>query len=348
MLYYTIFDAICSIMFLNHFNMESTSDKVPLPDGFENMSNEDKIAWLNETCKHLVKKFFFEDQDDALADLRAVLIDDSHPENYWVTSESDGRFICHYCEKSYVYLNSLKCHEMQKHDYKPAKKTTSKKPKDASDEIHDYILLLFKLIALLKNLDTAIDMADGKRAVTSAKYELAIFNRTNKIKYVIGCIHLTSLTEEILPYEQSERLIANRTVNLSGGKNNNVALDEYLEMLNRDSKEIVKGHQTKDSIIKHSKEFPHLIRMAKYFDIISEIRARKGFHKVPKYKADVQKVIKELIEIRALDFVPRRTLPCRALVKSRDMYKDAERGLPSLIARHKPFLPYARLRNKRM
>lgn len=89
-------------------------------------------------------------------------------------------------------------------------------------------------------------------------------------KYAIGCVHLTTLTEETLSSEQSQRLIYNRSINIQGGKNNNLALDEYLEMLNRDSKEIVKGHQTKTSIISHSKEFPHLINFTNQFDIISQ------------------------------------------------------------------------------
>lgn len=42
-------------------------------------------------------------------------------------------------------------------------------------------MLLFKLTALLKILDTAIDMTDGRRYVRSAKYELPVFTKTKKI-----------------------------------------------------------------------------------------------------------------------------------------------------------------------
>lgn len=37
--------------------------------------------------------------------------------------------------------------------------------------MHDYFVMLFKLVILHKNLDTAVDMGDGERAVKSAKYE---------------------------------------------------------------------------------------------------------------------------------------------------------------------------------
>lgn len=88
---------------------------------------------------------------------------------------------------------------------------------------------MFKLTALLKNLDTAIDMGDGARSVRSAKYEMPIhvFNKTNKLKYVIGCVQLVDMSENphTLTSQQRERFNANRTIILQGGKNNNIALD---------------------------------------------------------------------------------------------------------------------------
>ena len=205
--------------------------------------------------------------------------------------------------------------------------------------------LVFKLVCLLKNLDSAIDMGDGKRSVRSALYELPIFNSTHKVKYVIGCIHLTSLSREILTEEQKQRLIYNRSVNIQGGWNNNVALDEFLEMLNRDSKVVVKGNQNKDSIILHSKKYPHLINVVNHFDLISEISARKGFHKKPSYVIDVHKVLKELLRMQAFLHIPGRQFVCRSLCKDRDPFLNSYKGLSLLIHRHRPVSPYGRLRN---
>lgn len=140
---------------------------------------------------------------------------------------------------------------------------------------------------LHKNLDTSVDMGDGERAVRSSKYELPIYHITNKVEYSIGSIHLTGLTSGILSEDQSERLVANRFVNLQGGKNNNISLDKYLEMLNRDSKIACSGHKTKYSIISHSKEYPHLINFNSHFDNITDVKGRKGFHHIPSYKEDV-------------------------------------------------------------
>lgn len=346
-LYYTIFDAICCILFLKEFKLDNIEDEIELPENFSDKTNEEKIEWLNSICLEVVQKWFFEN-DDMFQQLREVLENPDHPENYWVANEQDGRFSCHFCDKFYLNVGSLKTHEVSKHQYVIQKAEKTKKTTTSSDdELFNYILLLFKLTGLLRNLDTVIDMADGRRSVRSCKYELPVFNKTEKMKYVIGCIHLTALSEEILSEEQQERLVANRTINLQGGKNNNIALDEYLEMLNRDSKDIVTGHQTKESIIAHSKQYPHLINYIKHFDVMSDVRQRKGFHKLPSYKADVMKVAKELLDVKALDYTKKRTLICKELCTDRNPFENSYKGLATFIHRHKPMIPFSRLRNKR-
>lgn len=144
---------------------------------------------------------------------------------------------------------------------------------------------------LHKNLDSAVDMGDGERSVRSTKYEIPIYNKTNKTKYCIGSIHLTGLTSGLLPVTQEERLKANRFINLQGGRNHNIALDEFVEMLNRYSKVACSGHLTEDSIVQHSKEYPHIINIAKHYDVISDIKSKKGFHHLPSDKEDVRKVL---------------------------------------------------------
>lgn len=176
----------------------------------------------------------------------------------------------------------------------------------SKDELYGYMLLLFKLSLLHKNLDNAVDIADGTRSIKSAKYELLIYNYTNKTKYAIGSIHLIAMPEGLLNKELKERLTANRFINLQGGKNNNMALDEYVELLNRNSKIACSGFQTKKNLIAHSKEFPHIINLTKHFDMICEVTGRKGFHTVPSYLEDVQRVLKELVEINALSVIESR------------------------------------------
>jgi hypothetical protein len=344
-LYYTVLDAICCYLFLQELNLENLEDSIPLPDHFDQYADADKISWINDICERIIQKYFFEGSPDIMSTLRDCVTDKSHPDNYWVSNFNEGRVKCHHCEKTYAYVGSLKAHEEKMHGVTVSKKQRKEKKK-SKDELNGYIMLLFKLSLLHKNLDDAVDMADGVRSIRSAKYELPIYNFTNKTKYAIGSIHLVAMTEGLLNEELKVRLTANRFINLQGGKNNNLALDEYVELLNRDSKFACSGFQTKESIIAHSKEFPHIINSTKHFDDICDISGRKGFHTLPSYLEDVKKVFKELSEINPFSVVDGRKLKCETLKSDPNIYDECFSGLSTLIVRHKPVVAYHRLRNK--
>ena len=333
-MYYTLLDALCLLLFMDFMDAHDLEQEIHLPDDFDAKSKTEKIEWLDSQSESILKMWFFDQGNDIFENLRDIVCDIDHPENYWTSTLDDGRFRCHHCDKTYAHVGSLQTHEEKIHDVHIAKK--SKKQKDKKkDQLQDYLLMLFKLVLLHKNLDTSVDMGDGERAVRSSKYELPLYHLTNKVKYSIGSIHLTALTSGILSEDQTERLIANRFVNLQGGKNNNISLDEYLEMLNRDSKIACSGHKTKDSIITHSKEYPHLINFVGHFDNITEVKGRKGFHHIPSYKSDVVKVFKDLKQANVLTHTPNRP------------FKDAYPGFSSLVHRHKPRKPFIRQRDPR-
>jgi len=289
LLYYAVLDAICLCMLLRYFDISDLDQDIPMPDTFASNTEEEKICWLNSISSSILDEWLFHGQPDVFIKLKDVVGDADHPENYWLSTMEEGRIKCHFCDTTYAYVGSLKSHELKVHNVKieRPKQQSSNKKKDA---LHNYVVMLFKLVLLHRNLDTAVDMGDGERVVRSAKYELPIYNSTNKVKYLIGSVRLTALTSGVLPKDQSERLIANRFVNLQGGINNNISLDEYLEMLNRDTKVACSGHQTKESILKHSKEYPHLVNLANHFDAITHLTGRKGFHHLPSYQNDVKQL----------------------------------------------------------
>ncbi|KAK3083023.1 hypothetical protein FSP39_011873 [Pinctada imbricata] len=295
LLYYTIGDAICVAMFRNELGTCSmdVEDELTLPD-LSRMSVEQKKEWLNGVCEKLVKKWFFEESDDVFQEIREVL-ENAHPEeNYWTSTLESGRFRCHQCSKEYKRVSSLKAHESEKHKI-PLKHSTKKK-RETKDEVHCYIMMLFKLVMLHRNFDSAFDMGDGSRCVRSAKYELPIYHKTHKIKYTISSIHTIAMSSGLLNPDQEERFIGNRFVKLQGGVNSNIALDEYKEMINRDTKASCTGHKTKESILRHSKEYPLLVQLTNQLEAASSMGTRKGFHHLPSYCSDVQKVAKDLLE----------------------------------------------------
>lgn len=119
-------------------------------------------------------------------------------------------------------------------------------------------------------------------------------------------------------------------------------------MLNRDSKVVCCGYQTKESIILHSKEYPNLINFAKHFDKISCIRERKGFHHLLPYQTYVEQVLNDLMENNVLVYNPQRKLHCQKLSTDSNPYSNSFFRLSSMIHRHRPNLPFGRLRNPRL
>lgn len=332
-------------MFLSLMNAETVDEEISVPENFPDLPDSDKIAWLDNISLQILEKWFFEGSDDIFNNLREIMLNAQHPDNYWISNrQEDGRFKCHYCDKSYLHSNTLQYHEKKIH-HVTIQKPDQKQKKKEKDEVFEYVVMIFRLTLLLKNLDSGIDMGDGERVVRSAKYELPLYNQTNKVKYVIGSIHLTALTSGILPHHQRNRLVANRFVNVQGGKNNNVSLDEYLEMLNRDSKVVATGHQTKESILQNSKDYPHLVNVKDHFEDITGIRTRKGFHHLPSYSSDVLKVLKELMDQDVLTQNNTRNLQCKSLVPNRNLFSSAYKGLSTLIHRHMPYTPIRRLRD---
>ena len=151
-----------------------------------------------------------------------------------------------------------------------------------------------------------------------------------------------SFTEGVL----DKGLIANRSVNLQGGKNNNMALDEYVELLNRESKIACSGYQTKESILRHSKEFPHIVNYVKHFDVFCGVTNKKGFHNLPSYEQDVQKIVTELQDINAFTFVEGRKLKCKSLCANKNIFNDCFVGFATLVHRHTPLAAFHRLGNR--
>jgi len=100
LLYYTVLDAMCCHLFLCEFNPTNFDDVIPLPDDFTELSPELRSDWLNEICRRVLRKHFFNNTDDLFKKLREILNDPNHPENYWISNMNDGRIKCHFCERT--------------------------------------------------------------------------------------------------------------------------------------------------------------------------------------------------------------------------------------------------------
>lgn len=205
--------------------------------------------------------------------------------------------------------------------------------------------MLFKLTMLHQNVDSGVDMGVGGRCIRSAKYELPVYHQKNIIKYTICSIHRTALFSGLLIPDQEKCLIANRFVNIRCGKNIYIAIDEYIEMLNRDTKASCTGHKTKDTILKYAKEYPLLVEFKKQFEKAGDLVQRKGFHHLPSYATDVEKMVKNLLEKHVLQKVENRKLYVKLTSLDSNPFSNCSVCLSTMLHRHRPWSPYGRLRD---
>lgn len=111
---------MCCVLIFKYFN-QTSKEEIPLPHDFQTFSLDGKITWLNGICREILQEYFFGSQTDIMKDLRCILTDNSHPENYYLTNLENGRVQCHFCPKSYTYVGSLKVHEEKIHGAKAPK-----------------------------------------------------------------------------------------------------------------------------------------------------------------------------------------------------------------------------------
>lgn len=129
LLYYTILDSMCCVLFFQKFS-KTSDEEIPLPHNFQNFSSEEKIAWFNGISE-ILQEYFFESQTDIMKDLREILTDKGHPENYYLSNLENRRVQCHFCPKSYAFVGSLKVHEEKVHGAKtPETKRSTEKVQD--------------------------------------------------------------------------------------------------------------------------------------------------------------------------------------------------------------------------
>lgn len=92
MLYYVILDAICLLLFLNFFDVPDIEHAIELPRNFAAMSDEEKIEFIDSVSENILRKYFFDSTDDIFQNLRNIVCDPQHPENYWTSTLEEGRF----------------------------------------------------------------------------------------------------------------------------------------------------------------------------------------------------------------------------------------------------------------
>lgn len=83
--------------------------------------------------------------------------------------------------------------------------------------------------------------------------------------------------------------------------------------------------------------------MTKHVEKISSASVQKGFHHLPSYEADMQHVLKDLLEKNAVQ--SEEEIKCKNLIAERNPFEKSASQLSTMIQRYNPTSPYCRLRD---
>ena len=321
LLYYTVFDAICQLLLLHHFDMPDEHSNIPFPEKYKNLSHKEKVEWLNQVSNEILQTWFFENQDDICLEWS------QHSENYWL-SERLVWVLSNLMNTGNIMFKSLQ--KSQDPKWRTLIKSRITLTCHSSQELgHGCWYGGWRAFHKVSLIWTASIQQDKKSKIPNrfcSSYSLNF-----KYWYSLRGTETKTGCEQICK--------------CSRWTNNNIALDEYLEMVNRDSKVVCTRNQMKERIILHSKVYPHLVNFVKHFDEIANIRQKKGFHHLPSYQSDVKKVLQDLMQNDILVYDPNRKRHCQKFVIDRNPFVNSFKKLPIMIHRYKPTLPFCRLRN---
>ena len=181
-----------------------------------------------------------DDEDDAAYTQRVFggIVDTyAIRENHQFTYDQDV-FPCPVveCEKVYKTKRGLKAHKKAKHP-ECAENTT----------VSNYVKTALGMCLMALDFTDARKHGDGERLIRLYKFLILQFRAVRKDNYALYSLRLIMLIKALLTPKLSHQLTWNRFVNRNGKVDSNNECDKELEMLNKDTKGLVRGFHGKIS-----------------------------------------------------------------------------------------------------
>ena len=185
-------------------------------------------------------------------------------------------------------------------------KSEVSKPKEERDDMFNYQTSFLEASLLLCNFYDAISEGDGQRVIRCWKFMLAylIKDGAGSRKYALETFYLLCQVNSLLSPQASHRLIWNRFYKGKSGPGGNIPLDLALEHFNRLIKILIRNlgpnGLNKEAIDRYCKALAINKHIIDNFDRMCVIPKRSGAHTSRSTDGDLRKIVKELVEYKAL------------------------------------------------
>lgn len=306
--------------------MERLSDKPTkneVPEGLHNESKVTQKLFLRKIASLVVDKYVIhsEQLETFLAKMLSI---EEHQVEMAREQGEDGRFACRFpgCNKTFAYNGKrLRDHEAQHNPpvqpLEVASVTVTQQPSqemsksEERDDMYNYQCSFLQFAMIIVNFFDAIREGDGKRIVRCWKFALPYLrnDKSQSTKYALEALALMFQVNATLSPRDSHRLVWNRTVSLRPG--HNIPLDLLMEFYNRVAKELRRklgpNATNKKCITRHCNAIGVNKDVLDNFDEECRIIRRSGRHVVRSSKADLERIVEELLSQRAFLWTPGRS-----------------------------------------
>lgn len=292
---------------MNELEIEDI-DAIPSPDKFyvntENASNQEKIKCLNSLVSKVVNKYILrDDKVQAILDKVQAAKDDSN-----ISKPVGERYMCRLpgCTKSFRYDGKRRRDHEKTHEGMALDDDVETSDK-AIDDVFNYQSSFLEVGILLRNFYDAVSEGDGQRIIRCWKFMLPylIQDGQSSRKYALEAFYLLCQTNSLLSPQAAHQLIWNRFYKLKPGPGGNIPLDLALEHFNRLIKILIKNlgpnGLNKHAIDRYCNALAVNKELLDNFDALCSVTRRSGTHSSHSTNADLHKIVKELIQQKALN-----------------------------------------------
>ena len=285
-------------------DIDDVPDEIYLP---KLETNLEKRVFLKNFSGTLVDKYILQlDKVELLLRKTCEAQNKETVQNLGLTN--DGRFMCRHpgCPKTFRYDGKRRQQHEETHGIAV---NQAFRPTDViydSDDMYNYQLSLLEYGMLVKNFYDAISEGDGERLFRCWKFILLYLKSDGKrsSKYSLEAFYLISQYYALLSERHAHRLIWNRFAKSLNGLGGNIPLDLALEHLNRLLKNCLRmlgpNATNHNAVDRYCKALVTTKRLIDQWDRTGAYIRQSGRHIAREAKNDLRKIVKELMEKKAL------------------------------------------------
>ena len=221
---------------------------------------------------------------------------------------ADGRFMCRHpgCPKTFRYDGKRRQDHQATHGITGQDAFRPISIVNHDDDVYNYQLALLEFGMIIKNFYDAISEGDGERVFRSWKFMLLYLKADGKrsSKYSLEAFYMICQYYALLSERHAHRLIWNRFAKNGSGLGGNIPLDLALEHLNLVLKSCLRtlgpNATNHNAVDRYCKALVTSKKLIDQWDRTCAYIRQSGKHVSSEITNDMQKIVKELMEKRAL------------------------------------------------